>query len=547
MRWFCALLLVPLALIGQTAGEEPATISGTVTNAASGEPLRRTLVYLRRIVTSPGTINESVSKTAFTDAAGVFKLDGVPPGKYHLSAERSGFITANYGQRSATGAGTLVTIDAGQKMTGASMRMTPHGVIAGRVVDEDGEPLVSANVQVMRQQYLQGKKQLNSVGGNSTNDLGEYRVFGLRPGRYYVVSANRIGNPGMADAGEEYVPTYFPRATDPSVAVPVDVAPGATVRNIDVTMRRMHAVSVTGRVSSEIPPPAPGEGSLRLNVMLTPRLAATGSVNTRGGTVGTQGNFEIRSVTPGSYFLTAVSMGGGKTIATRIPIQVGNSPLEGLTLVVRPGVPIAGTLKVDGGLPANLERVRVSMSLDDVSGVQFAPPPAAQLKADGSFQLEEATADHYTLAVTNLPDGFFVKSIRSANLDVLTNGIDIAGQTPAPIEIVISPNSGQVTGVVKDKEQKPAIQATVVLVPSDKARREKQQYYRTTTSGTDGTFTFKDLAPGEYRVFAWEDVEYGAWMDPDFLKPVESRGEAVSVGESARLTVQVNLISADAQ
>jgi hypothetical protein len=202
---------------------------------------------------------------------------------------------------------------------------------------------------------------------------------------------------------------------------------------------------------------------------------------------------------------------------------------------------------VDGDLPANLERVRVSLAPDEMGGVQFAPVPGSQLKPDGSFQFEDVGSDRYTVAVTNLPEGFFVKAVRSANLDVLTGGIEIAGQSPAPIEVLVSPNAGQVTGTVVNKDQKPAIQITVVLVPQEKWRRERQQYYRTATTGLNGSFTFKDLIPGEYRIYAWEDVEYGAWMDPEFIKPVESRGEAASVGEGAHLTVQLNLISADAQ
>ena len=58
---------------------------------------------------------------------------------------------------------------------------------------------------------------------------------------------------------------------------------------------------------------------------------------------------------------------------------------------------------------------------------------------------------------------------------------------------------------------------------------------------------FKSVAPGEYRVYAWEEAEYGAWMDPDFMKPQEGRGEAVSIPEGARQAVQVNLIPADSQ
>jgi protocatechuate 3,4-dioxygenase beta subunit len=546
MRWFCAILLLPLALAGQTAGDDAAFISGVVSNAASGEPLRRALVYLRRVDQSPGTLNIQVSKTTYTDGAGRFTIEGITSGKYRLSAERAGFLTATYGQRTAMGSGTLMTLDAGQKVNDAAIRMTPHAVIAGRVVDEDGEPVVLANVQVLRQQYVQGKKQLAGAGGGSTNDLGEYRVFGLRPGRYYVCVNNR-GNPMLPDSEEEYVTTFFPHTTDASASVPVDVTPGAQLHNIDVSMRKMRAVTIRGKVTSEIPPGSATDGSQRMNVMLIPRASGMGSMNTRGSTVTPQGTFEIRSVTPGNYFVNAVAMGGGKTITTKVAVQVGSAPIEGLSLVIRPGVLVTGKLKVDGDIPANLERVRVSMAPEEMGGVQFAPLPASQLKADSSFQFEEVGSDRYTVAVTNLPDGFFVKAIRSANLDVLAGGIEIAGQSPAPIEVVISANAGQVTGVVLDKVHKPAIQATVVLAPQDKARRDKPQYYRSTSSDVNGNFTFKDLVPGEYRVYAWDEVEYGAWMDPDFLKPVESRGEAASVGEGARLTLQINVISADAQ
>jgi len=266
MRWHCAILLLPLALVAQTAGDDAASITGVVTNAASGEPLRRALIYLRRVDQSPGTMNIQVSKTTYTDTAGRFAMEGITPGKYRLSAERSGFLTATYGQRNPASSGTLMTIEAGQKISNASMQMTPHGVITGRVVDEDGEPVVSANVQVLRQQYVQGKKQLAPAGSGVTNDLGEYRAFGLRPGRYYV-SATYRGNVALPDGEDEYVTTFFPRTPDPSAAVPVDVTPGAQLRNIDVSMRKARAVTIRGKVTSELPPISAGDGSQRMNVM----------------------------------------------------------------------------------------------------------------------------------------------------------------------------------------------------------------------------------------------------------------------------------------
>jgi hypothetical protein len=209
-------------------------------------------------------------------------------------------------------------------------------------------------------------------------------------------------------------------------------------------------------------------------------------------------------------------------------------------------VPVAGKVKVDGDLPANLERVRISMAPDEMGGVQFAPVPASQLKADGSFQFDEVGSDRYTVGVTNLPDGFFVKTIRSANLDLLGSGIEIAGNLRAAgsgdqSELGTGHRHGGGQGAEAGDPshgssgsagQGAARQAAVL--PHDHLRTQRELHVQGPGSG-------------EYRVYAWDEVEYGAWMDPDFVKPFESRGEAANVGEGARLTVQVNLISADGQ
>jgi hypothetical protein len=184
----------------------------------------------------------------------------------------------------------------------------------------------------------------------------------------------------------------------------------------------------------------------------------------------------------------------------------------------------------------------------EVGGIVFGPFPTQQVKEDGSFLLDDVGADRYTVSVNGLPEGFYLKSVRSANLDVLADGLEVGGASPAPLDVVLSPRAGQVSGTVLDgKTQKAAAGMTVVLVPQEKERGNRESFYRTATTDAAGGFTFKSLTPGEYRVYAWEEAEYGAWMDPDFLKPQESRGEAVSVPEGGRQTVPVNLIPADSQ
>ena len=255
MRRMGALVFLPLFLAAQTNPADTCSVSGQVTNASTGEPVRRALVALRRIDASPGVMNIQVSQSGSTDAAGRFVITGVAPGKYRLSAEHNGFIITQYGARGPNKPGTLLTLEPGQKSSDLALRMTPHGVIVGRVLDEEGEPLSFVDVQLSRLQYIQGRKQMARAGGANTNDLGEYRIFGLAPGRYFLSATSRQ-NFTAPQLDDDYVTTYFPRTTDAAAAGPIDVSPGSQLRNIDITLARMHTVTVRGRVINEARPAA---------------------------------------------------------------------------------------------------------------------------------------------------------------------------------------------------------------------------------------------------------------------------------------------------
>ena len=161
-----------------------------------------------------------------------------------------------------------------------------------------------ADVQLSRQQYMQGKKQMARAGGANTNDLGEYRIFGLAPGRYFLSATSRQ-NFTAPQSDDDYVTTYFPRTTDAAAAGPIDVAPGSQLRNIDITLARMHTVTVRGRVINEARPAA----GTNLNVMLMPRNGdrLPAEAPHRGAPVNPQGIFEFRNIAPGSYFVVAAA------------------------------------------------------------------------------------------------------------------------------------------------------------------------------------------------------------------------------------------------
>jgi protocatechuate 3,4-dioxygenase beta subunit len=165
-----------------TAAGQPknvAAISGTVFSASTGQPLKKAHITLASQDDRGGT-NRPIS--TLSDDAGHFSIDGIEPGRYGLFAERNGYIRQHYGQTKPGTPGALLTLSADQKITDLVFRLQQSGVITGRVVDEDGDPLPGAQVQAMRRSYFRGKTTFAPVGQSGTDDRGEYRIYGMQPG-----------------------------------------------------------------------------------------------------------------------------------------------------------------------------------------------------------------------------------------------------------------------------------------------------------------------------------------------------------------------------
>jgi serine/threonine protein kinase len=135
----------------------------------------------------------------------------------------------------------------------------------------------------------------------------------------------------------------------------------------------------------------------------------------------------------------------------------------------------------------------------------------------------------------------FEREARSATGTEVRNG-------SVPIDIVVSLKAGLVAGTVQNADAgKPAPGATVVMIPQEKERAPIPEYYQQGTTDQHGRFAFKSVAPGRYKVYAWEDVEPTAWMDAEFMKPFLAKGETVTVEESGRAEVEVSVIPANSE
>ncbi|HOK46590.1 MAG TPA: carboxypeptidase-like regulatory domain-containing protein [Bryobacteraceae bacterium] len=525
-------LLIAACLTGAAQQQELCTVEGRVVKAGSGEPLSRARVLLQKV-------NSRDGYSASTNESGRFVIQNVAPGRYRLGAERNGYLRAYYGQRRLNQPASVLTLEPGQRVENIVLNLVPFGVITGRVVDEHDEPVARVRMAALRLGYENGRRELRSGGSvATTDDRGQYRIFGLAPGKYYVSATPSSNFENIAeDSGDEqYVPLYYPGVTDPGQAAPLEVAAGAEINSVDFRLARMPTVRVRGKVVTSDPDVRVDR---RIAVFLNPR--GTPFTASRNAVIDQEGNFEIRGVAPGSYVLTAFRTDRQSSLFARLPIEVGGSSIDGIQLMLLPSLEVTGRVRFEDGA-GKMEGLRVTLGPRSGGiGTRFN---MAQVKPDGTFVLPNVPADEYRISVTGLAEDCYLKAVRLGGMDVSGGHVNLTqGGVPGPLEIVLSAAGGRVEGTVLRDDQQPAAGATVVLVP-DSERRHRSDLFRSAVADDSGSFVLRGIPPGNYRLLAWEDVEDGAWLDPDFLRGFERSGETLSISERSRHKPQLKVIQA---
>ncbi len=524
---------------------EKGTIEGLVVSARTGQPLRKAGVSLRQAE------GREPPYATSTDASGHFILKDIGPGQYRLWVHRNGYVRQEYGQRTANRPGTILTLQPGQYLRDVVFRLIPTGAITGRVYDEAGEPIEGGRIRALRQSYEGNQRQFVQAATAVTNDRGEYRLYGLPPGHYYVSAtytpalAREVGGAAAAQptAGpileEGYAPTYYPATNDPGRAVPIALGPGEEVRGLDFTLLPKRTVRVRGRVFNT----TSGRPGHRATVWLYARESGARGPALRKQTVveDAQGAFEFRGVTPGPYILWANSLEEGEVYRARQTLDVGDADVDGINVVLAPGIELKGHVRTEGNRQLNFTDLRVVLEPRDGPEMGSA---SVSVKPDGSFVLKNLGSEVYEVNVAGAPEDFYFKAARLGSDDVLEAGLSVArGRQPSALELVLSSAGGQMDGVLLSEELG-FDGALVVLVP-EPPHRGQARLYKTTTTDQYGHFTLRGIVPGDYKLFAWEDIEAGAYQDADFLRPYEERGETLRVVEAGRHSARLKLISAD--
>jgi Carboxypeptidase regulatory-like domain len=276
-------------------------------------------------------------------------------------------------------------------------------------------------------------------------------------------------------------------------------------------------------------------------VLLEPRNAEvrTWTMTSQNFVQDPQGVFELRGVVPGSYYLLAMSTEGDKEYTAREPIEVSDSDVEGVSLVIGPGIDLKGRIRVEGN--AALDPSVLNMWLQPREEVMYVGGGRQSIKPDGTFTVSNIADGDYQFEMFGLPEDFYLKAARAGSTDVLASDFSVSRkQPPGALEVVLSTNGGRIDGRVL-KEDKPFSGAAVVLVPEE-GRRKEERLYKSTSTDQDGQFSIRGITPGDYTLFAWETVEEGAYQDPEFLRPYKDRGKPIHVDEGSKLNSEMELI-----
>ncbi len=540
---FAAILLAAPVLAQQPspapAEESTGSIEGTVLDAVTGEPIRKAEVNLNGAATPGGT---QTNLTAGTDASGHFAFRALPAATYWLHAQH-----ANYGYVASAEGPARITLQTREQKSGIEIRLSPQGTISGKVVDEFEAPVANCFVSALRRQSQGGgRRGLVSRNGLATNDRGEYWIQGLEKGRYYVNARcnGELEAPHALMPARDprrptlvYAPQFYPGVPDTNGATRLGVAPGTETQGVDFRVHRVTGVTV--RIRVDAPDPSVLQNG-NVQVLLLPPsldLSETGGI---GGSMDRRnGEFQIRSVTPGSYVIvvgTTMTAANGPFYQGRLPLQVGATAPDPVHVTLAPATEMSGTVEVEGDNQPALEAL--SVVLEPLSNLPFPRPPQAHVNKDGTFTVTGVTPGRWRLLLWGGP---YIKALAIGERDASPFGFDLAPGTAGPIHILASGKTGQVQATVPAMAGGEAI--NFLLVPAEPERLDAGLVRSSPAGG--GQATLQGVVPGRYRLYAFDaPPRWNLQELPEVLGALENRATLIEVGEGQ--TVQVTAEPIDA-
>jgi hypothetical protein len=519
-------------------------LAGTITSSSFGGTTAALPVVpgtgtgpFAQALPAPGPFPPPPIPAVTTERDGKFVVPNLEEGAYRVTISLNGYVRQDYGQRVFPGQGIPLTLSRGEVLKDLVVNLTQTGAVNGRIIDNNGQPAANVPVQLLRASYnSSAQRTFTTAGRATTNDRGEYRIFWIAPGRYYVAAGTSPGDGSASTQLDNYVFTFYPGTQDVSRASMLDVKSGSE-SVLDLVVPKQQHYRIRGRIIDAL---SQAPNLLGLSLAVSTQGGSSAAFTYSQAYNPATGLFEIRDLMPATYVLQ-VNTG---TATARVPVTVTNADIENLSIVVSTGTPVAGQARIENAATAAIPpetRVALRPVVPEIANFVGFAPNATPNAVDGTFRLERVLRGEYRVVVQP-PNDHYVKAVLLDRSDVLNRTIEIgaADNTARLLDVVLSPNVAQIDGVVSDDRLQPMSGVQVVLVPD--RNRERSELFKAVTSDQSGKFILRGIAPGDYRLFAWEGLENFAYFDPDFLKRSEPLGKALHLDESAKLNVELKAI-----
>ncbi len=518
-----------------------ASIRGIAFDAVRGVPLPNAQVTL----TSAANKEEIEIRSG---GGGEFSFDHLPAGSYAVSV--SHYTAAAADPESQLRSRLIVSLDGQRSIEGLKVSPPASFTIAGTVRNfEDNWPLSDALVEALSVHYVGGARTYMVRSQAVTDDLGQFRIRGLSSGAYYV----RVSRPPAAtttsnEKGKPHGPrqvfetVFFPGAKTITEAQPLRVNRAAAAIEIDLRMRQVDAAVVNGHLCAA---PDTDPQNMRLGL-----YQSDGPPQGVGATavlhIDPRGDFLMPDMTPGSHLLCGSmnELPPLQAACTRLDIAEGAH--DRMELCLRPPGNVIGQVRLVSAKGARLpvDQFRIFLSPQEPGPIAFGSGGAYPLSGDGRFSAPSLLPGRYRVGFDRLPGPWFLERVTSAGIDAGPEGVNLAAQTTAPVEIFLSDRGGTVEGEIQGEAVPAATQ--IVLIPETAHRKNPQRFF---SAGVGQTKAYKvdGIAPGSYIAVAVDGLSSQEFLDPEWIARYESQGTPVVIQENGKIRADLKLANSNAQ
>lgn len=489
----------------QAAGK----LEGVVLNEVTARPIAGVVVMLR-----PAIGRQEEAKAIVTGNDGKFTFEAVLAGKYTVAPEKVGFIAA---------ADNPASIDIANRseQERLTLRLTPPAVITGRISSVENESVAGASVQLVQIRLTNSLLERQVVEHATTNDLGEYRFHGVRPGSYLVRAHFRdlrgvfsLRKKPSSDGqlrSEDYLVTYYPASTDIEHALALRVSAGSTVENINVALQMGPSAEISGAVRRNL-----FDGAVQ--VFLQPADHRALGINHVFEVDSGKTDFRFESVPPGDYVLRAV-VPVEPSLHGYLPLAITGSPLRNLALDVHRAPSIRG--RCVGSVDRDeWNKVRVVLH-----GVTDPVRAAGPVQEDGSFFFPMLPPGLYRVSAESLGQP---TRLALAKLDgVAQPGLLVSlTRSTERLELHVETNLVRLEGQVADSNGDKLSSPALVLLLGE---NEIDGPVEAVRSDDTGFFRLTNLLPGGYRIIALRQRSSLSDLSEANIRQLRSKGRRVEL------------------